>query len=764
MSTPRTDEPTLAYPPPPPRPQQPTGNEGFDRDGIARRVTILALIAAVIVIILILRLWSLQVLDVQVYRAQAISNGLRSIDVPAARGQILDNTGKVLVGSRPSNSVAIDPTRFPDLLTGCGRDVQGPFDARSSDERARRIAEAIERAGTLPKERRAARLTAIKQQLDGGQTVRAWAGCTKDYPQLRELAGIVGVSVAQVEDDIHVASIKAPFDSIVIAKDVDRDVLFYLKERAGQFPGVRIVEGTARSYRQTRGPSGKLFPMAPHLWGELGEVSGEQIKDQVTYRNASAGDVVGQRGVEQFFDRYLRGTNGSLQRRVDAFGDPVGPIVRSRAAKPGDNIRLTIDAGVQAAAENALREAITYARTHGHPAAEGGAIIAMDPRTGAIRAMASNPGFDPAILAGPEGQRYWNQLAGDGNRSPLLNRALNGLYPAGSTFKPVTAFAAGASGLVRPDGQIQCSPQMTIDGQTYRNFESDVDEPMNMMQALTASCDTYFYELGKRLYDATPKAGNFEPQPLWAKRLGFGAPTGIDIGADSPGNVPDFAYKTRRFGDDRVHNRWTSGDAVLQSIGQGDLEVTPIQIARLYALIANGGTLVQPHVGASVYGQDGTLREKLTPAPGTRVQLDPFMLDVVRKGLDGVTQDVNGTAYAAFKGFPIKVSGKTGTAEKLGKRDFAWFAGYAPANDPKLVVVCVIEQGGFGGETAAPAVRQVMAKAFNIDEATIGQISSAEQAGVYAGPALGVDPASEVQRQDGAPLFPSTTATTENAG
>ena len=298
MSTPRTDEPTRAYPPPPPKPQQPSGTEGFDRDGIGKRVAILAVVAAAIVIILILRLWSLQVLDVQSYRAQASSNGLRSIDVPAARGQILDDTGKVLVGSRPSNSVAIDPTRFPDLLTACGRDVEGPTDGRTTDERARRISAAIEEANRLPKARRAARLKAINEQLAGGQTVRAWAGCTKTYPQLQELARIVGVPIAQVEDDIHTASIKAPFDSIVIAKDVDRDVLFYLKERAGQFPGVRIVEGTARSYRAVRGQNGNLFPMAPHLWGELGEVSAEQIKDQVTYRNASAGDIVGQPVVE----------------------------------------------------------------------------------------------------------------------------------------------------------------------------------------------------------------------------------------------------------------------------------------------------------------------------------------------------------------------------------------------------------------------------------------------------------------------------------
>jgi penicillin-binding protein 2 len=168
---------------------------------------------------------------------------------------------------------------------------------------------------------------------------------------------------------------------------------------------------------------------------------------------------------------------------------------------------------------------------------------------------------------------------------------------------------------------------------------------------------------------------------------------------------------------------------------------------------------VEPHVGASVYGQDGTLREKLQAPPGTRVQIDPYMLASIRKGLEGVTADQNGTAYGAFLGFPVAVAGKTGTAEKLGKRDFAWFAGYAPANNPTLVVVCVIEQGGFGGIASAPAVRQVFAKALGIDEATIGQIASAEAAGVYSGPALGTDPAQELQSDSG-PLFPSTPAET----
>lgn len=750
MSTPVDDRTRELGPEPPPilPPLPPRGAEPFDRGPLGRRMRIMVLIAIGVVAILVLRLWTLQVLDVQTYRQQAVNNGLRSIDVPAPRGQILDAQGKVLVGTRPANAVAIDPARFPGLLAACARGVAGPEDERSADERARRIAEAVQRANALPAARQRARIAQIRRQIEGRDEVRAWRGCADGFDEIARLSAVIGVPVASIEDALHQAALRAPFDSVVVAPDVDRSTLFYLKERADSFPGVRIVEGTARDYRTFRATDGERYVLAPHLWGELSEVSPEQLEDSVTYLGAEPGDQVGQRGVERAFDRYLRGTNGSLARRVNAFGDPVGRVVRSQAAKPGDNVKLTIDAGIQSAAETALRDAIAYARANDHPKADSGAIIAMDPRTGAIRAIASYPAFDPAILASGKGQEYWNRLASRTGASPLLDRALTGLYPAGSTFKPVTAIAAQAAGRNEPNGTIDCPPEMTIDGQTYRNFETELSEPMDLVKALSVSCNTYFYELGRRMYEATPKDGSFEPQPLWARRLGFGAPTGIDIGGDAAGSVPDAAYKRRRFGDDRVHNRWTSGDSVLQAIGQGDLEVTPLQIARLYALIANGGTLVQPHVGAAVIGRDGTERERLEPDPGTRVQIDPYVLAAIRKGLEGVVADPDGTAYDAFAGFPIPVAGKTGTAEKKGKRDFAWFAGYAPANDPKLVVVCIVEQGGFGADTAAPAVRQVMAKALGVDEATIAQIQQAEEAGVYLGPDRTTDPAAAIAEEE----------------
>lgn len=738
---------------PPSLPPAGGGGEGsgFDRRRAARGAAILLGIGVAFVVILLLRLWVLQVLDVAEYRQRAVNNGLRTIDVPASRGQILDVNGKVLVGSRPSNAVAIDPTRFPDLLTVCGRDAAGPPDRRPADARARRIGDAVIRAQRLPAAQRAARVEAIDRQLKREGRVRAWKGCTADYPELRELAATIGVPVRDMEDAIHDAAIRAPFDSIVIAEDIRRDQLFFLKERAASYPGVRIVEGSTRQYRTARGGDGRWRPLAAHLWGELAEVSPEQIADQAIYRNAQAGDVVGQRGVERAFDRYLRGTDGTLARRVNAFGEPVGRVERSQAPKPGDDVQLTIDLDLQASAENALRESLEYARANGFPDASGGAIVAMDPRTGAIRAIASAPTYNPARLAGRNGRAYWDELASDADGAPLLDRALSGLYPPGSTFKPVTAVAAYESGLMRPDADVECVPELEIDGQTYRNFETDKTQSMNLPESLTYSCNTFYYLLGKRLYDRTPANASFEPQSLWARRLGFGRPTGLDIGSDASGTVPDAAYKARRFGEDRIQRTWTSGDAVLQSIGQGDLLATPLQVARLYAMIANGGRLVTPHVGAAVVGADGQVRERFDYGDGTPVAVDPYLLGAIQRGLRGVVSDPEGTAHDAFVGFPVPIAGKTGTAEKQGERDYAWFAGYAPADDPELVVVAVIERGGFGGATAAPAARQVLAKAFAVDEATIAQIGEAEAAGVYSGPRLIGGDGGEPTDAEGAP-------------
>jgi penicillin-binding protein 2 len=260
--------------------------------------------------------------------------------------------------------------------------------------------------------------------------------------------------------------------------------------------------------------------------------------------------------------------------------------------------------------------------------------------------------------------------------------------------------------------QILCGKDLVVDGQRYKNFETDTNTYISLRTALSRSCDTYFYELGNRLYKATTRNGDRQPQPLWMRRLGFGAPTGLDI-PDAAGVAPDAEYKKKLFGKDPINNKWTSGDAVNASIGQGFVQVTPLQMATMYALIANGGTLVTPHLAATIEDPGGDVVKELRFKARRKVDIDPFVLETIRSGLRGVTHDIDGTAAHAFAGFPVSVAGKTGTAQKPPLGDFAWFAGYAPIENPQLVAVAVIEQGGFGGVGAAAAVRDTFAAAFN---------------------------------------------------
>jgi penicillin-binding protein 2 len=337
----------------------------------------------------------------------------------------------------------------------------------------------------------------------------------------------------------------------------------------------------------------------------------------------------------------------------------------------------------------------------------------MDVNTGAVRAMASWPSFNPRQTVGKGSDAYYAKLFSKKNKgTPLLNRAINGQYPPGSTFKPVTAIAAVENGLSSVSDEILCGKDLVVDGQKYRNFETDTNSYISLRTALAQSCDTYFYALGARLYQHTSKNGDFQPQPEWMRKLGFGSSTGLDI-PDSAGVAPDAAYKKKLFGKDPINNRWTSGDAVNASIGQGFVQVTPLQMASLYALIANGGTLVTPHLAQTIDDPGGQVVKQLRFKPRRKIDIDPFVLETIRSGLRGVTHDISGTAAKAFAGFPVGVAGKTGTAQKPPLDDFAWFAGYAPIEDPQLVAVAVIEQGGFGGVGAARAVRDTFAAAFN---------------------------------------------------
>ena len=508
---------------------------------------------------------------------------------------------------------------------------------------------------------------------------------------------------------------------ITIRTDVKPAKAEYLLERRDQFPGVSVATVQLRRYEQGT--------LASQVLGYVGEISAEELKERGSgYR---AGDRIGKTGIEAAYDRYLRGQAGEGQVRVDATGAVTGPRELSVVPKAGNTVRLTIDAGVQRAAEQALRDAIAAARANGAWAANGGAIVAMDPRTGEIRALASNPPLDPRIYVGRVDAKQLAKLADPAANHPSLNRAVDGIYPPGSTFKPVTALAALEEGVLSPDELIQCSPQLIVDGQTFRNW-TYANEPMTLRTALAASCDTYFYDIGLRFYRLPERRGS--PLQRWAREMGFGRKTGIDVGPEASGLLPTPAWRRRTF-TNPVDRLWKSGDSVQLAIGQKDMLVTPLQMTRFYALIANGGKLVWPHVVASVEqpgnGRPPIVLRRNARKPPIEVPLDPAAIRIVQEGLYDATHASYGTSSAVFSSFPVPIAGKTGTAEKFvalpgfkGKMSQAWWCGYGPYAEPELAVCVVVENGGFGGEIAAPAALRVFEAYFGVQGQIVGPVNS----------------------------------------
>ena len=385
--------------------------------------------------------------------------------------------------------------------------------------------------------------------------------------------------------------------------------------------------------------------------------------------------------------------------------------------------------GLQRAAERALVEGIKIARADKAYNADGGAIVAIDPRDGAIRALASNPTFKPSLFVGRADPSKLNALYRD-PRGPLNDRAIAGLYPPGSTFKPVTALAAMQDHVLSPYEPISCTPYKVygLDRHKFSNWNPYVSQSMDLRTAIAQSCDTYFYDVGYRYY----QRGSTWWSRLqdWARRFGFGERPGLDIGGDAAGLLPTPAWRKRTF-KTAIDRAWNPGELIQLAIGQKDLQVTPLQMARFYALVANGGKLVTPYLASSVEqpGSNGsppvTLRT-FAPAPPRSVGLDPAALSAVKDGLYAATHSVNGTGYGVFGNFPIPIAGKTGTAEKVVNlpgypaghlESQSWWCGYGPTDNPTLVVCALIENGGHGGTAAAPAALRVFEQYYGVKTA-----------------------------------------------
>jgi len=645
---------------------------------LSRRVALLGGLVVIGFAALFMRLWALQVLAGSQYAARAQANQVREVRVEAPRGVILDRDGNPLVTNEPVTSVELSPAGMPK-----------PY--------ARRAAE------------------------------------------VRAIAHVARVSVRHVTNLIVQRERAGDMlDPIVVRTEATGPMKAYLEERASAFPGLTLAQSYIRRY-----PHGSL---AAQLLGYDGQIS--QGDSRLGKDGYEPGDVIGQTGIERGLDMYLRGVPGLARVRVDSLGRPRSPRLLTTPSQPGQTVRLTIDTQLQIAAQNALQDGIQTARNNGQWAADGGAIVALDPTDGSVLALASSPTYNPSVYSGRVTEKELNaqglgsaQSAVDKNY-PGIDRALDATYPPGSAFKPLTAIAALEEHLIKPYTFYSCTGTYTApedrSHHVFHNWDPNVYQGMDLPTALARSCDTYFYAVGNKFYLLPPDRG--QPLQRWARKFGFGRATGIDVHPEVAGLVPTIGWKHRMFTRKtdptnwRIDRLWKPGDSITLAIGQGDLLVTPIQMTRLYAAIANGGKLVTPHVLMDVQNTNGTIVPTAAPpAPRPIPGLDPAYLKPVRQGLLQGTHDPLGTSYGVFGNFPYPIAGKTGTAQKVVRlpgssltRDESqsWWCGYGPANDPKLVVCAVIENGGEGGAAAAPAAERVFAKFFNVQPTQLGYIHS----------------------------------------
>lgn len=607
------------------------------------------------------RLWFLQVLNAGEYEVAAERNQQRVIPLPAPRGRILDRNGAILVGNRASNVVTVD---------------RAELDRQSEAERR----DVIER-----------------------------------------LAVVVGRPPAALTDRLDDQRF-GPFTPVPVAEDVPEEALIELRERRHEFPGVDAEQVAVRSY-----PHGTL---AAHLLGYVGQINAEELEAAPdTYRLDSR---LGKDGVERAFEGDLAGIDGEVVLEVNARGVPVRELER-RPPVQGKDLVLSIDLEVQRAAEEALAEGMAKTQRHkdpvtGAPVTFGGSTVVLDMKEGTVAAMASWPTFNPADFVYQITPDQFAALTDPSKGTPFVNRAVLGQYAPGSTWKLVTALAGLKAGLVTPATVIFDPGTYTIpdcaQGCRRQNAGRAAYGDVALRKALTVSSDTYFYDLGARFWQERQRLGDTPMQDM-AAQLGFGEKTGIPLPVEAAGRLATPAGRAEAYAanpDLFVTGDWFIGDNVNVAIGQGDIAVTPIQLANAYATFASRGTRYQPNLALRVQDQDGTVVREIEPRVDAQVDLPVGAYDPIVDGLLGATrsEEPRGTAFSAFAGFPhdaYPVAGKTGTAQTGGDRkDDALFVAFAPAHDPRHSVSVVMERAGFGSTWAAPVARAILASLSGLEE------------------------------------------------
>lgn len=487
-----------------------------------------------------------------------------------------------------------------------------------------------------------------------------------------EVARPLGMTRSEVEAKLAAAVRDRPFDPVLLRRDVPKAVVAALEENKIDLPGVLIRVEPVRDYVHGT--------LAAHLLGYLGEIDDRELA-ALRGQGYEAGELIGKDGIERIYNRYLKGRNGQIQDEVDAAGRRLRRL-GTVPPSPGNTVALGIDLDVQQAAEDALGSRV-------------GAVVAMDPNDGTIVALASHPAFDPNLFATGIAASAWTQLL-HAPLQPLLDRATQGGYPMGSVFKIVTATAALELGLVQPGTRFYCPGFYALGNRIFHDHEAHGN--VTFLEGIAQSCNVVFWTLARPV----------GPDQLarFARMYGLGQPTGIDLVQEGAGIIPDPQWKVRVWKEP-----WYPGDTLNTAVGQGFTLATPLQIARLVAAVANGGYLVTPHIATEVVSPQGEVLLRVAPRPSGPVPVSPQTLGVLQAGLIAVV--THGTA-ASIQIPGLAVAGKTGTAENPHGRPHAWFAGYAPATAPQLVVVALVENVGYGAEFAAPIVQRVLQVAFGL--------------------------------------------------
>jgi len=505
-------------------------------------------------------------------------------------------------------------------------------------------------------------------------------GLIDDISRLIEIDGL------SAKKKINEGLRQNPFNSVYIKKGLTRDELARIETNIFHMPGVIIEVKPKRHYI--------YGPLAAHLIGYLGEIDKEQLNKE-GYKRNKIGDFVGKFGVEKKWQGYLNGVRGGQQVEVDASGKRLR-VLYQKAAEPGFNIYLTIDKDLQMLAEHSLEN-------------RAGAIVAMNPMTGEVLTMASRPSFNPNDFATVMDEKGWKRLVSNLG-FPLQNRVISGQYPPGSLFKIVVAIAGLEEGVIDPDEKIFCGGSYSFKGRIYRDWKEEGHGYVDLRRALVESCDVYFYKMGQKI--------GIDTIARYAKSLGFGSKTNLQLGDEKEGLIPNRAWKLRRW-----HVPWQEGETLSVAVGQSFALVTPIQMVRFVSALFNGGVLFKPQVTKWIEKENKERIFKFKPNSLRRWSIKKENMELIKKTLVGAVNEPRGTGARARLD-KIRVAGKTGTAQvialpeerELAKerdipykfRDHAWFVAVAPAENPAIALAVLIEHSGTGGSVAAPIAKKIL--------------------------------------------------------